>query len=103
METRLHKVYLGTSIPNSLELVNILDAQAYVADYLKRMYDIDGFTVTTSIGYWKGQRETVLVFEVIDDNSIPWEGLTDLGNNLKNRYYQESVLVTKQSISAEFV
>lgn len=103
METRSHKVYLGLSVPNETITVDPDDAIEFVSEYLSYYYAIDGFTVNKQVGYWQGGREDVLVFEVIDDNSIPWEGLTDLGNKLKQRFNQESVLVTKQSITAEFV
>lgn len=102
METRLHRVYLGLHTPDGGH-VDGHEATLYVAAYLKRVYDIDGMTVTNGIGYWKGQTEPVVIFEVVDDNSLPWEGLAGLATNLRNRYAQESVMVTKQSIVASFV
>jgi hypothetical protein len=102
METRIHRLYLGLRTRDGSR-VNAYEAIEYVAAYLKNEYGIDGMTVLNGVGYWKCQAESSLIFEVIDSMYLPWNGLTPLAQQLRNRYDQESVLTTRHAIIVEFI
>jgi uncharacterized protein DUF3574 len=82
-----HRVYLGSPHVQS-------DAAAIVAR------SFDGFTILEGVGYWRGQRELVTVFEILAPNATGLETLKvqDLAQKLARAFGQESVLLTAEPV-----
>lgn len=70
--------------------------------YIYQILDsrVDGYTVSTGVGCWKGQRESSLAIDLIGaERSIVY----DLADSIKAANKQESVLVLELEASATFI
>jgi hypothetical protein len=64
--------------------------------------DISGFSVTDVLGYWKGNRERSLSFEVYCDPATALKA-TELAQSIAITLRQEAVLVEVRDASARLV
>lgn len=90
------KIYLGLSISNSTIELNKDD----VINHIKTLFDYA--TIYQAKGLYKNQLETTLIIEIIS-NEFTDNEIRNVCNYLKNRYNQECVMFTKDTIDMELV
>ena len=61
---------------------------------------VDGYTVTSTQGSWKGQRENSLAIDLID---VPRETVEKIARVIKWENQQESVLILEVPVTATFI
>ena len=77
-----------TEDKNRESIFRILDSQ------------VEGYTVTPSIGCWKGQREASLAIDLVGTSKLTVE---TIAAEIKARNEQESVLILDLTAQASFV
>jgi len=82
----MYRIY--TEDKNRESIFRILDAE------------VDGYTVTPSIGCWKGQREASLAIDLL---GIPKSVAESIAKQIKAANQQESVLLLDIPVVAEFI
>lgn len=61
---------------------------------------VDGYTVTPSIGAWKGQRENSLAIDLVD---VPRGTVEAIAETIRAANRQESVLILEFPATATFI
>lgn len=75
-----------------------------VPEQLARQY-LDAFTVYSGFGFWKGNDETCLVIEVLDNSPLGPIGhkVIALAKRIKEMNEQEAVFVACQNVELEII
>lgn len=66
----------------------------------------DGYTVLSGTGFWKSDKEPTLVIEILAESAshnLNWANVKHIAEIIKESNNQECVLVTFESLVAEFV
>ena len=61
---------------------------------------VDGYTVSSAQGSWKGQRENSLAIDLID---VPRETVEKIARVIKWENQQESVLILEVPVTSTFI
>lgn len=61
-----------------------------------------GYTVYNAVGVWKGETESSITFEIIGDEFDRIK-ILELSTRLRDKFEQESVLVTEEPVTANFI
>lgn len=85
-------IYIGSN--NKTHVVEIMKAK----EIISRRYD--GFTYYFTKGYWKGETEDSVKFEIITDDK---DGILSCVERLKEELEQESILVSINSDEIIFI
>lgn len=95
------QAFMGRSIPDG-GFVGRAALQRFVRDAVSPRFD--GFTLTAGKGYWRGSAEEVAVLSVITDNPTADQlKMREIAQAYKDRFRQESVLITARKIEADFI
>lgn len=86
MET---KIYIGSN--NTTNLLELNKIESILNKYYK------AYTIIPACGYWEGKKENTAIIEIINE-LVNDDVLTELKTELK----QESLLITRQSLSILF-
>ena len=103
MQTQyLTRIYIGeaNAKQNNGFTYGIDEQKNSVAKWAKK-HNIDGFTILPAIGYWQSQAEYTLVVEILI--GAEFKITDDMLLDLKQITAQNSVLVIRQTVNAEFV
>lgn len=91
-----YRIYLGLNNPK----INIEYDKQDVINHIKTLFDYA--TIYQGQGIYKSQSETTLIIEYICDINFDTE-IKNVCKYLKNRYLQECVMFTKDTINMELI
>ena|ERR1700727_2211280 len=98
--TTQYKIYCGRNIRNE-EIVSDAELNGFINEVVFMLFD--SFSVSNIHGYWKGQSEDTVVFEIISDTYSAPVRIQTIAEKYKLRFDQDSVLVTKTQVEAKLV
>ena len=91
-----YRIYLGLNNPKT----NIEYNKKEVTKHIKTLFDY--CTIYQANGIYKSQSETTFIIEYITDVNFNME-IKNVCKYLKNRYQQECVMFTKDTIDMEII
>lgn len=91
-----YRIYLGLNNPKT----NIEYDKQDVINHIKTLFDYA--TIYQGQGIYKTQSKTTLIIEHITDNIFDTE-IKNVCKYLKNRYQQECIMFTKDTIDMEII
>jgi Protein of unknown function (DUF3574) len=98
--TTQYKIYCGRNIAGGAS-VSDAEINGFIHEVIVPLFD--GFSVSNVQGYWRGQSEDTVVFEIISDTYLAPVKIQTIAEKYKLRFDQESVLVTSTDVNKKFV
>lgn len=99
-EPELGKLDFRARDIDSINKQAIAEYPKVVSDILKG-WGIDGFTIYQVQGYWKGEAEVSFKIEIATD--MTELSVCDMADELRRKYNQEAVMLTKPNNEVEFI
>ena len=94
-----YRMYLGRK--NAEGLIPAYRVANFVEESIASV--IDGFTVTTGTGYWKGVREPVTIIEVVGE-AVTYDSLVAaIAHAYAVEFRQDAVLITRVEVGMELI
>ncbi len=92
------RIYLGCDNIMKLDTDTVRQkSQSIVSEYFP------GFTVYYGTGFWKGNAEDVIIFEIVTDDINDVDKAKEVAMRLKKYFFQESVLFIVDTVNGEFI
>lgn len=99
--TYLYTISLGLSTPKG-DIFNKDFVIKYISNYFMS-WDIIGFKIIETIGYYKGCQESSLDFVFVNTYGLKEDDIAKICKHLAGKFEQECVLYTKQYLRYNFV
>ena len=97
------KLYLGLNTINN-QKISTTAIDSFIVQEIVPI--LDCFSIHSSMGYWKGQKEENMIIELIVDKHDVQKAVDDItyiGETFKEQFMQEAVLITNEEIIGALV
>lgn len=92
------RIYLGCENPMNLDAFAVKKTAQNIVSK-----DFPGFTMYYGKGVWNNMEEAVIIFEILTDDIADVAKAKDVAARLKKYFFQESVLLTVDTVNSEFI
>lgn len=94
------RLYLGRNMPYG-GFVSDIELDDFIDDNIVPIFD--GLTIYDVSGRWKEVREDSIIVEIITDAPTASIAIYKIANKYKERFHQESVLLTREPVDMELI
>lgn len=86
-------IHFGRSVPRGAEIVDAHSFETFLAESVTPHFP--GFTVSESVGYWKGKRELCYTLSIMSGDSDTFRATCrQIAEHYVDRFKQEAVMVS---------
>jgi hypothetical protein len=97
---KIRKGYQSMLIPNETMRYRLY-TESINRDRLAELFaDIEGYTVLSGVGVYKGKEERAVVYEVVSNTRGMLSVLQNIARIIREENKQETVLVTRESVES---